>query len=341
MEILNRIKYDFTKGEIFVQKFERDDIRLGSQLIVDQAQEAIFVKGGVALDIFVPGTYTLSTGNLPLLNGLVKLPFGGNTPFTAEIWFINKTVKRDLTWGTRGPIQVIDPIYNFPISIRAHGTWGMRIEDSRSFITQIVGTMKSVDSDLIESYFIGEIMQRLTSTIGKYMVEQSGSIFQASARLNDLSRLAFEDMKAEFNRFGIEVINFNIQHISIPDEEQRKFQDVLGKRMEIDQISKAQVGPAYLTKRTFDTLEKAAENPSGAAGSLLSGGLGLGMGIGAGVPLGQQLSQSLTPQPGESGPQKDAGNAVARLKQLKEMREADLITQEEYETKKKQIIDSL
>ena len=90
--------------------FPNEELKLGTQLIVNEGQQAIFVKGGQALDVFMPGTHTLSTGNIPLLNKLINLPFGGDTPFTAEVWYLNTTVKRDLPWGTPSPIPFSDPI---------------------------------------------------------------------------------------------------------------------------------------------------------------------------------------------------------------------------------------
>jgi membrane protease subunit (stomatin/prohibitin family) len=101
MALIDRIKFDAPDDNILVWKFPSDELTLGTQLIVNQSQEALFLKGGQVCDLFGPGTYTLSTANLPLLRALVDLPFGGQTPFAAEVWFVNKTVKRDLRWGTQ------------------------------------------------------------------------------------------------------------------------------------------------------------------------------------------------------------------------------------------------
>jgi membrane protease subunit (stomatin/prohibitin family) len=76
---------------------------MGAQLIVNESQEALFFKGGKALDVFGPGTHTLSSSNVPILQKLINLPFGGQTPFTAEVWFVNKTVKRNLKWEPKHP----------------------------------------------------------------------------------------------------------------------------------------------------------------------------------------------------------------------------------------------
>lgn len=336
MALVDRIKFDAPSDSILVWKFPSEELCLGAQLIVNQSQEAVFVKGGQALDVFGPGTHTLSTGNIPLLTKLIKWPFGGKTPFSAETWYVNKTVKRDLTWGTRTPIQIIDPVYNYPVSIRSYGQWGIRIDDSRSFLTQIVGSMQLADSQKIEDYFIGEILQKLSDALANLLILQHVSAFQANTKLNDLSQMTADAIRPEFARFGVEIVNFNVQNISIPKDEQQKFQEILGKRMEIDQISQAQVGTAYTTMRTFDTLEKAAGN-EGAAGSLLAGGLGLGLGLGAGYPAGQQLAQTMAPPQEQSG----GVDIASKLQTLKKLLGAGLISQDDFERKKQKILDDL
>jgi membrane protease subunit (stomatin/prohibitin family) len=340
MAIVDRIKHDAPSDDLFVWKFPSEDLKLGSQLIVNQSQNAVFVKGGQALDVFGPGTHTLTTGNLPFLNKILNFPFGGQTPFTAEVWYVNKTVKRDLKWGTKGPIQVIDPVYQFPVSVRAFGRWGLRISNSQSFINQIVGSLKSTDAQRIEEFFIGEIVQRLCDALAKYFIKENISVFQVSARLNDLSAFTQNAIGPEFDRFGIEVVNFNVERISIPEDEQKKFQEILGKRMEIDQVSKASVGQAYVTMRTFDTLESAAQNSGGAAGNLLAGGLGLGMGVGAGLPIGNQMGQAMNVQPQQSSSELPT-DPMAKLQKMKQMLDTGLITQQDYDDKKKEILSQL
>ena len=335
MALIDRIKFDAPSDDILVWKHDSEELRLGSQLIVNQSQEALFLKGGQVCDLFGPGRHTLTPANLPLLNKLVDLPFGGKTPFAAEVWFINKTVKRDLKWGTPSPIPLIDPTYNYPVSARAFGRWGLRVQDSRCFLLHIVGSQMAADSAKVLEYFIGEIHQRFSAALAKFIHEEKTSVFEINVKLNELSQYSAAVISPELARFGIELINFNVERVSIPDNELAKFQEVFGRRMEIEQISKAKVGQAYTTVRTFDTLEKAAENPGGGAGALLAGGLGLGVGIGAGAPLGKQLGESLNVAP-EGGQ-----DTVKRLQTLKRMLEEKLISQEEFDVKKRAILDSI
>ena len=342
MAVINRIKHNAASDDELVWKYPSDDIRIGAQLIVNQSQEALFFKGGQALDVFGPGTHTLTTGNLPFLSALINLPFGGETPFSAEVWFINRHAKRDLRWGTRAPIPLIDPVYKVPVNVRAFGQWGIRVDDSRSLITQLVGTLNELSTETIVAYFIGEIVQRLSDTLSKYFVESGVSIFHANSRLNELSVTIADAVRTEFKRFGLEVVNFNVERISMPEEDMQKFQQILGKVLEIDQLSKAQVGSGYTTVRTFDVLDKVASTEGGTAGDLLAGGLGVGVALGAGLPFGQQISQAIgsqRSQPPASSSSPD--DTVNKLQTLKRLLENELISQSEFDARKKQILDSL
>ena len=122
MNLFDVIKCEVNDKEL-VYKFSSENLRLGSQLVVYPTQTAFFVKGGVILDEFICGTYTLKTENIPLLGKLINLPFNGQTPFKAEVWFINQIAILDCKWGTASPIQIEDPKYGIIVPIRAFGQY--------------------------------------------------------------------------------------------------------------------------------------------------------------------------------------------------------------------------
>ncbi len=324
-----RVKFNAPNPDLLVWKWPSDDLKLGSQVVVNQSQDAVFVKGGRALDVFGPGTHTLETGNLPLLGRLVKWTFGQATPFTAEVWFINKTVRRGLKWGTRGPIQIIDPVYHFPVGVRAFGEWGMRVVDAQSFVNQIVGSQMGADAQLVEEYFAGEIIQRASNMLAEYITKNNISIFKISAYLNELSENIQSQIVPEFERFGIEIVNFNVSRISIPDEDVKKIQDVLGKKMEVEQLSDVNVSSAYAAVKNFEILGDAARNSSNGMGALL----GAGIGLGAGVPMGRQMAESASDAGG--------GDAMQKLQKLKQMLDAGLITENDFDAKKQEILSKI
>ena len=342
MALIDCIKFDCPVDDILVWKYPSENLTLGTQLIVNQSQEAIFVKGGKALDVFGPGTHTLSTGNLPFLQKLINLPFGGKTPFTAEVWFVNKTIKRGLKWGTKGPVQVLDPIYMYPVNLRAFGEWGLRVTNSQSFVNQIVGTQLGADSSKIEAYFAGEILQRLTDQLAKFVVEQNVSVFQLAAKINDLSAFVQNAISPEFSRFGIEIINFNVARISIADEDMKQFQQIQAQRMQLNLIN--QSGQAYATMRSFDTLEAAANNPNGNMGQMLGAGLGMGVGLSSGMAVGQQVGNNMNVAPAQNptpAQQTSQEDPMAKLQKLKQLLEMGLISSNDFEAKKQEILSSL
>ena len=135
MALIDVIKYA-GKRDVLAWRYPSQELRLGTQVIVNESQEAVFVKEGKILDILGPGRYTLSTENIPILAKLINLPFGGKTPFTAEIWYINKAYLLDVKWGTPTPMQLQDPKYKVFIPVRAFGQFGFQIKDSKQFLTK-------------------------------------------------------------------------------------------------------------------------------------------------------------------------------------------------------------
>jgi membrane protease subunit (stomatin/prohibitin family) len=197
---------------------------------------------------------------------------------------------------------------------------------------QLMGTQMLAMASKIEEYFIGEIIQRLTTAISKICIEQNTPVFHISTKINDISKFLEEDISPEFDRFGIEIVNFNIEKISIPPEEMQKLQEIFAKKAEISAL-----GQNYQMVNTFETLQKAAGNEGG-VGGLLAGGIGLGLGFGGGMTTGQQLAQNMTVQ--QPTPTQEEG-PLAKLKKLKEILEGGLISQEDFDRKKAEILASL
>jgi membrane protease subunit (stomatin/prohibitin family) len=282
--VIDRIKYDGPANEL-IWKFPYDNLTIGAQLIVNESQEAIFYKGGKALDSFGPGTHTISAANIPLLQKLINLPFGGKTPFSAEVWFINKTIKRDLKWGTKTPMKLRDPLYGFIIPVRAYGEYGIQINDARSFMTQIVGTLHTADIQTIQQHFTSLIITKVTDTISKYIVQQKVSVVDIPAQVDEISKTCKDRISEEFDKYGILITNFYAESINYPED-----------HPQVEQINQAQAnklqrdieGYTYQQERSFDVMDSAAQN-EGNSGNLMGAGMGLGMGLGIGGTMGNQM----------------------------------------------------
>lgn len=283
MAIIDRIKYDgYQDGSPWlIHKYPSEEFVLGSQLVVNQGQEALFFKGGEALDLFGAGTHTLHTGNLPLLKKLVNLPFGGKTPFTAEVYYINKTSRLDMKWGTQNPFQLEDPKCHLILSIRSHGSYGIRIVDSRMFVSELVGAIPNgatVNYAFVASYFSGLLTSCIKTVISSFMIRQRISFLEVTAYLRELSKECEEEISKEFERFGAEIVNFYIEAISPPKDEFEKLRTYREELSLGDDF--------YRQRRTFDIMEKMADNP--ASGGLANAGIGLGMGFGV-APVAQEM----------------------------------------------------
>ena len=276
MAIIDRIKFDGQASGLhwLVYKYPSEQFVLGSQLIVNQGQEALFLKGGEALDLFGPGTHTLTTGNLPLLNKLVNLPFGGKTPFTAEIYYVNRTVKLDLPWGTQTAIPLEDPKYGLLLNVGAYGQYGIAVNNTRLFLSRIIGAIPHGaigDYTTILKYFSGLIAAKTKSVVSEYMIKKQISFLEISAYLSELSDLFREAVRDEFDRFGVEIVNFFCESIA---PNQKDYEKLRGYKEEL-----ALGKDFYRERRSLDIAEELAKNPS--TGGIANAGIGLGMGLGA------------------------------------------------------------
>jgi len=286
MALLDRIKFDGTPEEL-VWKYPKDNVVLGSQLIVNQSQEALFYKDGRALDLFGPGAHTIVAKNIPILQKLVNLPFGGETPFAAEVFFINKASRLDYKWGTRSPIPIEDPKYRLLVSIGAFGQFGLRVNDSRVFVTTIVGTMPNWQGAMVIEYFRGLVLTRVKDTIAKFLVQKGISIVEVTAHIDELSKMSDAAIREEMARFGLELVNFFITSVTVPDDQLEIIRKAQATRLEMDQLGDER----YRTKRAFDVQQAAAENP-GAVGTIMGAGLGLGVGAQMMHQVGQMTQQT-------------------------------------------------
>ncbi len=273
------------KPDVMAWKYPNTELGTWTQVIVNESQEAVFVKEGKILDVLGPGRHTLSTENIPILSKLVNLPFGGKSPFTAEIWYINKVYALDVKWGTAPAIQLEDPKYHVFMPVTAFGQFGIQVGDAKTFLSKLVGTLPSFEHDAMVKYFRGLFVSNVKNNISTYLVKKGISILEINAYILEISDELEEKLKPEMEEFGINLINFYVTAIeaSESDPAVMKLKDALARKAEMDIV-----GFDYNTARSFDTLESAAKN-TGSGSNLMNAGLGLGMGIGMGGQFGGQM----------------------------------------------------
>ena len=285
MGVVEVVKYNGTP-DIVAWKFPSEELGTWTQLIVNESQEAILFKGGQALDVFGPGRHTLETANIPLLNRIINLPFGGRSPFTAEVWFVNKLHLLDIKWGTTAPIQLQDPKYKVFIPLRAFGQFGIQVAESKKFLTTLVGTMSVFDRTTVTDFFKGIYLTNVKDAISSYLIKQGVSMLEINAYLVELSEHLRDRISPTMDEYGISLINFFVKNVSVPEDDPAVMQlkAALAKRAEMDII-----GFDYTQERSFDTLEGAATNPGAGQAGVMGAGIGMGMGFGIGGAMGGQM----------------------------------------------------
>lgn len=285
MAIIDVVKYDGNL-DVFAWKYPGTELSTWTQLIVNESQEAILVKGGQICDVFGPGRHVLDTANIPILNIIVNLPFGGQSPFKAEVWFINKVFSLNVKWGTPTPIQLQDPKYKIFVPVRAYGQFGVKVEESKKFLLKLIGTLPRFDKATLVKYFRGVYLTRSKDAISSYLVKKGVSILEINAYLDEISSFLEGKLTPTFDEYGIRLVNFFVNDISVPEDDSgvRQLKDALAKKAEMEIV-----GYNYQQERSFDTLEGAATNPGSMHGDMLGAGIGLGMGVGMGGAIGQQF----------------------------------------------------
>lgn len=293
MALIDVVKCEMVNGE-FCSKFPSDNLKIGSQLIVYPSQTAFFVKGGSIYDSFTSGTYTISSENIPILGAILNLPFGGESPFKAEVWFVNLISKLDLPWGTPQPIQIEDPKYNIIVPVRAHGQYGLKITNPRLFLESLIGNMSSFTTEQINQYFKGKIISALNNVIAQQIIQNKISILDINTQLMDLSSSSEAILNNILSKYGIGIVEFSIMSINFPEDDPSVVKLKEAKAL----VARLNVAgrDVYQMERSFDVLEKAASN-EGVGGQFASMGVGLGVGAGIGNAVGNNVGTYINTNP--------------------------------------------
>jgi len=260
---------DYTDDTI-AYRFERyqNEIKNGAKLIVREGQTAVFINEGQLADVFEPGTYDLTTQNLPILATLKGWKYGFNSPFKAEVYFVNTHLFTDEKWGTKSPITLSDDRFGL-VEIRAFGTYAYKISDAGKFIKDIVGTDSNFTNFEINEHLKSLIATRFTNTVGQANLP----IELYAANTTELSDTCREVMSPEFESVGISLEKFYIENVSMPEDLKKEiFEYSRIDKLDLDKLTKF---------KTAKAIEAAAQNEGGTAGA--------GMGMGMGFVLAQQM----------------------------------------------------
>ena len=217
------IKYE-GDGDTLVWKHPIEDFNLGSQLIVHESQEAIFFRDGQALDLFGAGRYTLETQQLPILEKLYKLPTDTEGTFHSEVYFINKTVRMALKWGTPEKVRFIDPLTGVPLEIGASGELNLQVQNSRKLLIKLVGTGKGISwgdgvTGTLQAMFRPLIANAVKTNLAAVIKNEAIDILEIDEKLDILSENLRQKMLPGFEEYGLTIPQLYVSRIVLPEED--------------------------------------------------------------------------------------------------------------------------
>jgi excisionase family DNA binding protein len=250
------------------------DFRVGSQVIVREAQMAVFFRDGNALDVFGPGRHTITTMNIPLLVNFLGKIFNDRTPFPAEVYFVSMREFVDRKWGTPQPIIVRNPGMGLGVALlQGFGTFSFQVLNPQQFVTQVVGATGTFRMADIETRLRSMLLSRLQDLLGETAAK--ASVPEMIALTDELSAGVRAKTVEDFEALGLSLKTFYIENLkpSTKSAEELRAMGMLDMQ-------------TYTQLQAADAMRDAAQNPSGGAG--LTAGIGAGMGIGN--VLGQSLS---------------------------------------------------
>jgi membrane protease subunit (stomatin/prohibitin family) len=279
------IEWKDDSGREMVWRFSAGgEIKLGAQLVVSENQWAVFFRDGKALDTFSAGRHTLTTGNIPLLARLIGLPFGGTSPFRADVYYVAKKVFTGMKWGTREPVVFRDAELAM-VRLRANGNFAARVTDPQLFVNQVVGSQGRYAIDAIEGYLRDVIVARLNDVLGSTLK----TIFDLPQHYDELAEALKGRVAGDFGKYGLEMTDFFVGAITPPDDVQKVIDERTGMAAVGDQNT-------YLKFKAAQAMGDAAKNPSGDGGA--STGIGLGVGAGVGMAVAGMIKDAMTPAAG-------------------------------------------
>lgn len=339
-----------------------NEIKNGAKLVVREGQSAIFVNEGKMADVFGPGTYTLSTENLPILSTLKGWKYGFSSPFKAEVYFVSTTQFTNLRWGTQNPIMVRDPEFG-PMRLRAHGSYTLRVTDPAVFLREVVGTDSNFEVDEIIGQVKQNLIQRFTSGLSSAQVPA----LDLASNYDGIVKKVLPLIREDFKSMGIDIPAMTIANISLPPAVEK----ALDTRSEMSILGNMNQFAAYQMANAIPDAAK-AENSMAAQGMGLAAGMNMGgqmanmmhpqmgqgmmgqpqMGMGMGFQgaqpgvmagVGMMPQQPGMPQqPPQQAPQAAAGNSmVERIQKLDALKAAGVLSDEEYTQKRNQILSEI
>ena len=310
------------------------EIQNGASLTVRESQVAVFVNEGKIADVFAAGTHKLSTQTLPVLTYLKNWDKLFESPFKSDVYFFSTRQQVDQKWGTPQPITIRDKDFG-AVRLRAFGNFSFRVADPKLFHTEISGTRASYSVADLDGQLRGLVLQNISNAIASSAIP---FLDLAANQLSFAQALAGQ-LAPEFAKIGLALDGMTVQNVSLPEELQKILDQKIGMGMVGNDMGK------FMQYQTAQAIPKFAEGTAGGGGVV-----GDAMGLGAGVALGQVLAQNLQaglqgqssgPAPAAMATGMKAEDVMSTLEKLGELKSKGILTQEEFDSKKTELLKKL
>jgi len=290
-EFIDIIEWVDNTSDTIMWKFPRyqNEIKMNAKLTVRESQVAIFLNEGKIADVFLPGMYTLATQNMPILATLKGWKYGFDSPFKADVYFVNTKQFTNQKWGTKNPVMIRDVEFG-PVRLRANGNYAFRVKDAAVFFKEIASTNPEFTVEEITDQ-----LRNLAVTRGMDAIAESKiAVLDLASQYDEVSKLITEKIRPEFNEIGLDLTKFLVENVSLPPE----VEAALDKRSSMGIIGNL---GAYTQFQTANAIEDAAKN-SGGAGGMMGAGLGAGMGMNMMNQMGNAYQNQQNQQTGMNTP---------------------------------------
>lgn len=302
---------------------EHDEIKNASKLLVGPGQGCLFVYEGKVQAVHLSeGLFDLKTANIPFWTTLTKFMQAFQSEHKVGIYFFRRSQFLGLNWGTTSAIKYNDPVYKFPVGLRAFGNFSAQITQPEWFVQNVTGLQETYTTTQLRELMASRFLQPLVDLLA----EKKYTYAEIDAHRNELATELRENLNVEFTNLGFNLIDFRIEGTSFDEDTMKRINRIADMTAE-NQAAQA-AGLSYAQIQQLEAMKEAAKNPGGAAG--------LGMGAGVGFGLGQQMAQGMS-----SGFSDQNQDPTIRMKKLKDLLDQNLISKEEFEAKKKEILSKM
>src|SRR4026209_1009799 len=215
-ELLEIIEWTDDSRDTLSWRFPDEDkaIKNGAQLIVRESQVAQFVYVGEFGDTFKPGKHTLVTENIPVLTKIKSWPFGFNSPFKSDVYFVVTRLFTGNKWGTSNPIMLRDNDFGV-VRVRAFGTYDFRIVEPKTFLREVAGS----DHNFRLDEFADTMRSRIVSIFSDALASAKVPVLDVASRYQELGEALLPLINpAVIGKYGLEISSFIVENVSVPPE---------------------------------------------------------------------------------------------------------------------------